>query len=245
VPPGRTVRIAFWTVVASSRGEVLDLIDKHEDTTAFDRAATLAWTQAQVQLSYLGIDAEQAGLFQRLAGHVLYADPSLRPSSDTIRRGGGGPAALWVQGISGDLPIVLARIDNIEDIAIVRQLLRAHEYWRMKQLAVDLVILNDRAPSYIQDLQIALETQVRTSQSRLQTAADVARGAVFVLRADLISVETRALLLSLARAVLVGRRGTLSEQLNRLQAADTAAAAAAEARAARGCVADRSGAAGS
>jgi len=221
VPPGRTVHIAFWTVVASSRGEVLDLIDKHEDTTAFDRAATLAWTQAQVQLNYLGIDAEQAGLFQRLAGHVLYADPTLRPSPDTIRRGGGGPAALWAQSISGDLPIILVRIDNIEDLAIVRQMLRAHEYWRMKQLAVDLVILNERASSYIQDLQIALETLARTSRSRLQTSVDVVRGSVFVLRADLISAETHALVLSMARAVLLGGRGTLSEQLGRLQEADT------------------------
>ena len=224
VPPGRTVRIAFWTVVASSRGDVLDLADKHHDATAFDRAATLAWTQAQVQLSHLGVDPDQASLFQRLAGHVLYADPSMRPSSDAIRRGGGGPAALWAQGISGDIPIVLVQIDNIEDLAIVRQLLRAHETWRMKQLAVDLVILNDLASSYIQDLQIALETLVRTSQSRPQIGADVAHGSVFVLRADLISVETRALLLSMARAVLDGRRGTLSEQLNRLQEADTAAA---------------------
>src|SRR5256884_7981974 len=54
VPPGRTVRIAFWTVVASSRSDVLDLADKHHDATAFDRAATLAWTQVQVQLSHLG-----------------------------------------------------------------------------------------------------------------------------------------------------------------------------------------------
>ena len=213
VPPGRTARIAFWTVAASSRDEAMDLIDKHQDATAFDRAATLAWTQAQVQLSHLGISAEEAGLFQRLAGHVLYADPALRPSSDTIRRGGGGPAALWAQGISGDLPIVLVRIDDIEDVALVRQLLRAHEYWRMKQLAVDLVILNERGSSYIQDLQVALETQVRTSQSRPQIGADAARGAVFVLRADLIPAETRALLLAMARAVLVGRRGTLSEQL--------------------------------
>ncbi len=224
VAPGRTVRIAFWTVVASSRSDVLDLIDKHEDTTAFDRAATLAWTQAQVQLSHLGVDPDKASLFQRLAGHVLYADPSLRPSSDAIRRGGGGSTALWAQGISGDLPIVLVRIDDIEDVAIVRQLLRAHETWRMKQLAVDLVILNDRAHSYIQDLQIALETLVRTSRSRPQIGADVARGSVFVLRADLISVETRALLLAIARAVLVGRNGTLSEQLNRLQEEYIAAA---------------------
>ena len=146
---------------------------------------------------------------------MLYADPALRPSSDTIRRGGGGPAALWAQGISGDLPIVLVRIDDIEDIAIVRQLLRAHEYWRMKQLAVDLVILNERGSSYIQDLQAALETQVRTSQSRPQIGADGARGAVFVLRADLVPAATRALLLATARAVLVGRRGTLAEQLAR------------------------------
>jgi cyclic beta-1,2-glucan synthetase len=224
IPAGRTVCVAFWTVVASSRGEVLDLIDKHEDTTAFDRAATLAWTQAQVQLSHLGIEAEQAGLFQRLAGNVLYADPSLRPSPDAIRRGGGGPAVLWAQGISGDLPIVLARIDDIEDVAVVRQLLRAHEYWRMKQLAVDLVILNERASSYIQDLQVALETLVRTSQSRPKTGADSARGTVFVLRSDLISVETRALLLAMARAVLIGRNGTLSEQLDRLQEGSATAA---------------------
>ena len=224
VPPGRTVRIAFWTVVASSRGEVLDLIDKHGDTTAFDRAATLAWTRAQVQLNHLGIDSEHADLFQRLAGRVLYADPSLRPSSDAIRRGGGGPAALWAQGISGDLPIVLVRIDDIGNIAIVRQLLRAHEYWRMKQLAVDLVILNERRASYVQDLQTGLETLVRTSQSRPQVGADLARGSVFVLRADLISEETRSRLLSMARAALLAGRGTLSEQLGRLQAEDLAAA---------------------
>jgi len=224
VAPGRTVHVAFWTVVGASRGEVLDLADKHSDPTAFERAATLAWTHAQVQSSYLGISPEEASLFQRLAGHVLYADPTMRPSPDVLRRGGGAPPALWAQGISGDLPIVLARVDNVEDLVLVRQLLRAHEYWRMKQLAVDLVILNERGSSYIQDLQVALETQVRASRSR-RPALDVldARGAVFVLRADLIPPETRALLLTMARAVLAGRRGTLQEQLNNLAEAGTGA----------------------
>ncbi len=224
IAPGATVRVAFWTVVASSRSDVLDLADKHHDATAFDRAATLAWTQGQVQLSHLSIDAEHANLFQRLSGYVLYADPALRPASDTIRLGGGGPAALWTQGISGDIPIVLVRIDSIEEIGIVRELLRAHEYWRMKQLAVDLVILNERASSYVQDLQLTLESMVRMSQSRQQIGADLARGSVFVLRADLISAQTRAVLLSTARAVLIARRGTLAEQVNRLQEAGIAAA---------------------
>jgi len=224
VPPGRVVRIAFWTVVASSRADVLDLADKHHDTTAFDRAATLAWTQAQVQLNHLGVDADQASLFQRLASAVLYADPSLRPASDAIRRGNAGPTALWAQSISGDLPIVLVRIDSIEDVALVRQLLRAHEYWHMKQLAVDLVILNERSSSYIQDLQVALETLARTSHSRPQTGADPKRGSVFVLRADLTSAQTRSVLFAMARVVLAARRGTLAQQLNRIEERDSGAA---------------------
>ena len=171
VPAGATVRIAFWTSIASSREAVLDLIDKHREANAFVRAATLAWTQAQVQLRHIGIDAAEAGLFQRLAGYVLYADASTRPSSDTVRRGAGGPDALWAHGISGDLPIVLLRIDDVEDVDIARYLLRAHEYWRMKQLAVDLVILNERGTSYHQDLQIALETQLRMSQAQPQAGA--------------------------------------------------------------------------
>jgi cyclic beta-1,2-glucan synthetase len=223
IQPGETARIAFWTVVASSRADVLDLVDKHHDANAFERAATLAWTQAQVQLSHLGVDADEASLFQRLAGHVLYADRSTRPSTDTIRRGGGAPAALWAQGISGDIPIVLVRIEDIEDIAIVGQLLRAHEYWRMKQLAVDLVILNERASSYVQDLQIALETGVRTSQSHPRAGVDGARGSVFVLRTDLISRETRALLPSVARVVLAARHGSLSDQLDRFREANATA----------------------
>ena len=151
------------------RTRVLDLVDKHRDATAFERAATLAWTQAQVQLHHLGIDPGEAGLFQRLAGHVLYARRRCGPSSDTIVAAPAAQSGLWPQGISGDLPIVLLRIADVENLDIVRQLLQAHEYWRMKQLAVDLVILNERASSYVQDLQIALETLVRTSQSRPQS----------------------------------------------------------------------------
>jgi cyclic beta-1,2-glucan glucanotransferase len=213
IPPGTVARLAFWTGVASSRASVLDLIDKHHDANAFVRAATLAWTQAQVQLRHFGVTAEEANLFQRVAGHVLYANATLRPPSDAIERDGGTPAGLWAQGISGDVPLVLLKIDQIEDMTIVRQLLRAHEYWRLKQLAVDLVILNERASSYVQDVQIALETAVRTSHSGPQAGTDGARGAVFVLRTDLISAATRAVLSSAARVVLVGQRGSLADQI--------------------------------
>jgi cyclic beta-1,2-glucan synthetase len=216
IPAGHTTRIAFWTLVASSRAALLDLVDKHQDTNAFERAATLAWTQAQVQLRHLDTTPAQASLYQRLGGHVLYANPLLRSPSDTIRRGLAGQHLLWAQGISGDVRIVLVRIDEIEDAGIVRELLDVREYWRLKGLVVDLVILNERGASYVQDLQIALETLVRTSRPRTHLGFESDTGGIFVLRSDLIPAQTRALLLAVARVVLLSRRGGLADQLNRV-----------------------------
>lgn len=220
IPAGGLARVAFWTVVASSRIELIDLIDRHHDRSAFGRAKTLAWTQARVQLRHLGIDATEAADFQRLAAPILYADPRFRAPSEAIIRGMDSQSALWVNSISGDLPIVVLHIDEIEDMAQVKQLLRAHEYWRMKKLAVDLVIINEHASSYLQDLQNAIETAVRSSQSRPrfnnEFAGELNKSSVHVLRADLISNDTRELLKSIARVVLYARRGVIGKQIARL-----------------------------
>src|SRR6185436_15973694 len=156
-----------------------------------ERAATLAWTQAQVQLRHLDTTPAQASLYQRLAGHVLYANSSLRSASETICRGLAGQLLLWPHGISGEVRIVLVRIDEIEDAGIVRELLHAREYWRLKGLVVDLVILNERGASYVQDLQIALETLVRTSRPRTHLGFEGETGGIFILRSDIISPETQ------------------------------------------------------
>ncbi|MEO6945717.1 MAG: glucoamylase family protein [Nitrobacter sp.] len=215
IPRGATVRIAFWTLVASSREAVLDLADKHQDSIAFERAKTLAWTQAQMQLHHLGINPDEAHLFQRLANHILYSDGTLRPSADVIKSGAGKASTLWAQGISGDLPIVLVRIDEDNHLELARQLLRAHEYWRSKQLSVDLVILNARAASYVQDLQTSLDALMRKNQSMPRSPGGASGGTVFVLRADLVSPEIIDRLNACARAVLHGDRGSLSDQIKR------------------------------
>ena len=219
IAPGATRRIAFWTMVMPTRATLLDCIDKHCDRTAFVRAATLSWSQAQVQLYHIGIDAPAAALFQRLAGHLLYAGPALRSTSEAIMRGAGGQSGLWGLSISGDLPLLVLRISDTEHLGLARQLLMAQEYWRMKHFSVDLVIINERDASYVQDLQIAIESIVRTSNARQKVSAETATGGVFVVRADLMAVSTRALLLSVARGVIVGQRGSLRDQLDRAEQA--------------------------
>jgi len=212
IAPGETARIAFWLGVAPSRAEVLALVGKYRDGAAFERVKALARTHAEAQLRDLGLESEEAELFQRLANRVLYADSSLRTSRGILENNRLGQSALWPFGLSGDLPIVLVSIDSEDDIGIVKQLLRAQDYWRVKQLHVDLVVLNERPPSEAPGLQEALDAVISASQNgRAQDFPQ--RGKAFLLRADLVPRPSRDLLLTAARAVLNAGRGALSDQL--------------------------------
>ncbi len=217
VPPGGIARVTFWTLVAETPAALLELVDRHRDPSAFDRASTLAWTQAQVHLRHLDITNNEATDLQTLAGFILRSDPRLRAGSGRIIAGAGPQSGLWQFGISGDLPIVLMLIDDADDLAQVRQILAAHEYWRSRQMAVDLVVLNERSSSYVQDLQIGIDAAVRSAQSRPRAAGE-AQGAIHALRTDLITPQARALLLSVARVVLIASRGDIGQQLDALPA---------------------------
>lgn len=214
IPRGQTVTIAFWTMVAQSREEITDLVDRHHDAAAFERVTTLAATHAQTQLQYLGIGGDDAHLFQLLANYLIYHDAGLRASPEILERGGRPASALWGVGISGDLPIALVRISEEDEVPFVLQMVSAHEYWRQKRLSVDLVILNNRASSYTQDLQKSLEAIIHPAQWTGEGADG--QGKVYLLRADLLGPEGRDALRAAARVDLSARRGSLAEQLNAL-----------------------------
>jgi len=210
IRPNETVRCSFSTIVARSREEAMTLADKYHDPSTFERELRLAWTKAQVEMSHLKIDAEQAHRFQRLAARIVYSDPSLRPRPHVLALNTRAQSSLWAYGISGDLPIVVVRVVKTEDLPTVREIVRGHEYLHYKGLKIDLVILNDIPTTYLQELQRELETMVRSSG--LQALQDKP-GGVYLRRTEHIAEPDRVLLHAVARAVIVCERGSLEDQL--------------------------------
>jgi cyclic beta-1,2-glucan synthetase len=142
---------------------------------------------------------------------------ALRPSQRTLQSNTLPLSGLWRLGISGDRPILLARIDDIDDRGLLQQLLTAHEYWNLKGLAVDLVLLNDQAVTYAPGVQEHLQNLVRDAESRASGAEQTVRGSVFVVRGDGLAAEERVLLHTAARAVVASAQGNLVEQLLRVR----------------------------
>ena len=217
IPAAGTSRIVFATLVAPTREEALNQAEKYRQTDTFERESSLAWMHAQVQLHHLQITQDEAHLFQRLANRMIYTDRTLRTVPEDLVANRRGASGLWAYGISGDLPIAVVRVAREEEREVARQMLRAHEYWRLKGLSADLVILNAQGSSYAQGLQEFLEGMVRASLPAAQSKADGDRGSVYVLREDLLPREDLVLLRSAARVLILAGRGTLSEQVIRLQ----------------------------
>ena len=212
IKPHETVSISFSTAVAETYEEAQRLADKYHDPSTFEREAALAWTRSQVEMRHLNLDPEVAHLFQRLASRILYSDSSLRPRPHVLEMNTKAQTNLWAYGISGDLPIVLVRINRIEDLPSVRQLLQAHEYLRLKGLKFDLVIINDHPPSYIQSLQDEL---IRLVQISGESPLLDKNGGIFLRRSDQIPESDLILLQTVARAVIVTERGDFNDQLLR------------------------------
>jgi cyclic beta-1,2-glucan synthetase len=210
--PGEVVRIDMVTGVAETREGATVMMDKYHDTRLADRVFELAWTHANVVLRQINVTEADAQAFGRLAGSVVYASASRRAKTAVLSKNRQGQSGLWGYGISGDLPIVLVRIRDSARIELVRQAVQAHAYWRMKGLAVDLVIWNEDDSVYRQTSQDAIMDVVAASP---EAALVDKPGGIFVRRGEQMSEEDRALLQTVARVVLLDEAGTLIEQVER------------------------------
>ncbi len=210
--PDESLSVDYVTGMVDTREAALLLIDKYHDRHLADRVLAMAWTHGQVLLRQLNATEADAQLYGRLASSIVYVNAAQRAPSALLARNQRGQSGLWGHGISGDLPIVLLRIGRVEKLDFVRQLVQAHAYWRLKGLAVDLVIWNDGDVGYRQELQDLI---IGLSSAGSDAPTFDRPGGLFIRRAEQLSDEDRTLLQTVARVIIVDSDGTLAEQIER------------------------------
>jgi cyclic beta-1,2-glucan synthetase len=212
IAPNETARVHIVTGVAETREGALGLVEKYHDRHLADRVFELAWTHSQVALRQLDATEADTQLYGRLAGSILYANALLRAPGSVIARNRRGQSGLWGYGISGDIPIVLLRVSDHMEVALIRQMIQAHTYWRGKGLAVDLVIWNEDQSGYRQTLQDHIMGVI---SSVAEASLLDKPGGIFVRRIDQMSEDDKALMQTVARVIISDTAGTLAEQMER------------------------------
>ncbi|AOT69898.1 GH36-type glycosyl hydrolase domain-containing protein [Geosporobacter ferrireducens] len=207
---GDSAVIIYTTGCEDSKENLIELVRKYQDASAVQRAAELALTRSQVELTYLNFKPEEIEIFQEAMPYLIYLNPGRRANEEILKHNRKGQSGLWAYGVSGDIPILLVTIKRIEDIDVVEEALRAHEYWRTKGLKVDLVILNEDESSYLQPLQQLIHEVVYNSNERHFLNQP---GGIFIRDANVIPEGDRILLHTVARLMIRAESGPIRKQL--------------------------------
>ncbi|HLO81862.1 MAG TPA: glucoamylase family protein, partial [Chitinophagaceae bacterium] len=218
INPLETITVDIVYGIGDSREISELLIEKYQDPSFIERAFELSWTHSQMVLRQINATESDAQLYSRMAGSVIYPNNSLRADPGLIMKNNKGQSGLWSYSISGDFPIVLLQISDLENIGIVKQLVQAHAYWRLKGLIVDLVIWNEDYGGYRQVLQSQLLGLISAGQDIEATEKP---GGIFVRITEQIAPEDRILIQSVARMVLSDSKGSLISQISKRPALKT------------------------
>ena len=145
-------------------------------------------------------------LYENMISHIIFLSPLKKMHQDMAAKNTKGQSSLWSYGISGDLPIVLVAIANADDIALVQDVINAHEYWWLKSLHVDLVILANLESGYCRPFHDQI--------SDMESGQTHGIGKSHVLNVNEIPADDVYLLYAAARIVLKDDGRTLKEQMN-------------------------------
>ncbi|WP_419823103.1 GH36-type glycosyl hydrolase domain-containing protein [Anoxybacterium hadale] len=209
IEPDETASVSFVTITAATRESVLELMEKYDNMEACDAAFWLALTRSQVETKYLNIKAQEMELYQDMISNIVFSGPQKLQYRQFIRDNRKGQSSLWPYGISGDRPIVLVVLEKTEEVEILYEVLRAHEYWRIKDLRVDLVVLSHEENSYANPLHSLISEIVCSSQ-----AADILScyNDIYIINANNMPADDLCLFYAAARMVFKGGEGTLRAQ---------------------------------
>jgi cellobiose phosphorylase len=161
----------------------------------------------------IGISAATAAQCERLAGGLLFATAGLRAPAAEIAGNRLGQAGLWAFGISGDVPIVVLELVGETQVALLKDLLCAHAFWKAHGLASELMVMvGDPVGASAKPL---LDLARHVIGGSVAAASLDSPGGVFVRDGSALAAHDRTLLRSAARIVVEREVTSLAELLGR------------------------------
>lgn len=210
VAPGKSTRISFVTMIADSKEAVMNLVEKYASLETCDASFWLAVARSEVELKYLNIKAHDMELYQDMIKDILYISPVRRINQQMISLNHKGQTSLWPYGISGDAPIVLVILEKTDEVEILFELLKAQEYWRIKALNVNLVVLVQEAHSYLNPLSSLVKEIVSDNQT---SGVSNNLGDIFILITNKMADGDVDLIKTCARIIFKGNGVTMADQM--------------------------------
>ena len=204
-------KVSFYLIITASddREIVLNRINDNLNEEKILRKLEYTRAKMEAENMYLAVKGKEIEVYQKMLRYLIYQNPLKMMMLKNSPKEYKGVEELWKYGISGDLPILLVYIKSINDIDVVKQCIKAYDYFRIKNIKVDLVILNEEKKTY--ENYVLEEIQNAILDANLGFMQNV-NGGIFVLN-QLDAKETQFLEYR-ANLILRANLGEIERQIN-------------------------------
>lgn len=214
IMPEETINLDLIITIDYDEVSVVETLKDYTNINNIEKTFELSRAKTEAENIYLGVAGKEIENYQKMLAYLIFQNPMEKEKLKKLPERVYSQSELWKYGISGDLPILLIRIQDINDIEIIEQCLKAMEFFRAKNIKIDLVILNEEKNSYENYMKFEIEDVIQNKQ--LAYLKNVF-GGIFIINKKEITEDDVNLLRFRANLEFDARFGDLSTQLSDLE----------------------------
>ncbi len=191
--------IYFVNGYSRSMDQVKDLVRYYNKGTNLEKAFELANIKNNMNTKLLNLHGAEMRLYNIMLNY-LYQTSRLnvpKARTDIMKNNTLSQESLWKFGISGDRPLILVNVNEIKDIGLIKELLKAYEYFKSRSLFIDLVIVNNN----ILECSHILEVITNETKYKIENIYNIDNnlGNINIIEKDQLTEEEVILLQEVAR----------------------------------------------
>ena len=214
IMPGEKIILDLLISISNERETVSKLLEKYKNTKIITKTLELARAKVEAETIYLGLKGKDLEKYQKLLSYILLNNPLKKLTLNKLPKRIYSQSKLWKYGISGDLPIILVKIEDLNDMYVVQDILKAYEFFRSKNIKTDLVIIDKEEISYDQYVNYEIENAILNKQMEFLKNQ---YGGIFIVNSNQIEKEDLDLLEFKANIVIDSKLGDINTQIEDLE----------------------------
>ena len=214
IMPGEKITFDLIICISDQKDIVLELLEKYKNTNVITKTFELARAKVEAESIYLGLKGTDIEKYQKLLSYTIFNNPLKKLILNILPKRIYSQNNLWKYGISGDLPIILVKVEDLNDMYVVRDILKAHEYFRSKNIKIDLVILNNEENSYDQYVNYEIENAILNKQ--MEYLKNIS-GGIFIININQIDKDDIDLLEFKSNVIINAKNGDIKTCIDDLE----------------------------
>ena len=214
IMPGEKVVFDLLIAVSYEKETIVKLLEKYKNTKLITKTLDLVRAKVEAETIYLGLKGKDIERYQKLLSYIILNNPLKKLTLNNLQKRIYSQSKLWKYGISGDLPIILIKIEDLNDMHVIQDVLKAYEFFRTKNIKTDLVILNKEENSYDQYVNYEIENAILNKQMEFLKNQF---GGIFVINSNQIEKDDIDLLEFKSNIVIDSKLGDIQAQIDDLE----------------------------